>query len=127
MDSLNFIRISTTICTFVGAPHNLNNSLLLHRTNFAYRSLVSHAPQRAGHYLVDTAHHRITNEPSHDVLPHAQHAHSILCVCSQCQGLDISDAIGLFEVLDSDSTGAIEHWHAIESDRFVTRFFYIHT
>lgn len=42
MDSLNFIRISTTICTFVGAPHNLNNSLLLHRTNFAYRSLVSH-------------------------------------------------------------------------------------
>ena len=25
-------------------------------------------------------------------------------------GLDISDAIGLFEVLDSDSTGAIDAW-----------------
>ena len=49
---------------------------------------------------------------------HAQHVYSSLRVCSQRQGLDISDAIGLFEVLDSDSTGAIEHWHAVESDRF---------
>ena len=32
--SCHFKRISTSICSFADAPHNLINSLLLHRTNF---------------------------------------------------------------------------------------------
>ena len=33
--SYHFIRISTTMCSFVDAPHKCNNWLLLHRQNFA--------------------------------------------------------------------------------------------
>ena len=59
--SCHFIGISTSMCSFVDAPHNFNTSLLLHLKNcpsghsfliVGLKCFAPSAPAWAGHYLV---------------------------------------------------------------------------